>query len=133
MKKERDEENVKELVQNLLKITNTKMESVPLVVVDSNDETVRSLVMSMEWKKNAKVLTLNQMGLASVDVIRTTLEKASSIRALLVSTSSTKDAVAVMFSNNQKDLKHSKYVLGKYNIARGCDSYPHRHQLRENL
>ena len=114
MKKERDEESVKELVQNLLKITNTKMDSVALVVVDSNDETVRSLVMSMEWKKNAKVLTLNQMGLASVDVIRTTLEKASSIRALLVSTCSTKDAVAIMLSNNQKDLKHSKYVLGKY-------------------
>ncbi|KAG2393101.1 hypothetical protein C9374_009678 [Naegleria lovaniensis] len=120
LKKERNLNNVTSLIDTLHDVTSVKSNEIDLVLLDFQDglsltNDVVHHYLNSSWKLSSnRVISLNGMGIASIDLARQLLSKNS--RALIVSTTmSAKNGAttACFISNNAKDIKKAKYVLVK--------------------
>nr|CAG4712238.1 unnamed protein product [Naegleria fowleri] len=116
LKKERNSKNLIALIDTLHDVTSVKSNEIDLVVLDCKDGSLMNDIinhyMKDLWKSSStRVVTLNGMGIASIELARQLLTKNS--RALIVTTTSNKDATVCFISNNAKDVKKAKYVLVK--------------------
>ena len=114
LKKERTIDNIKVLIDQLFAITKLNIQDVDTIIIDTTnkDKVIDDLMTHLdESKKDIKMVSLCEMNISSFNLVKDTLPKTS--RALIVTNSGDADTTVALVSNNPKDAKISKYILGK--------------------